>query len=299
MLKNYLKDIMKKRNISTSQLANETGISRQTISKIKNNPFYNISGQTISELVLFLNIPFDELLTPYTKEDYLMEILSSKKFTDNHLKLLNDILSCHLGFSCKFNAYSSHKRCLNFHSKGRKDLKFSGNIRLSFDSNGFVFNVVDFYLYDMKKSLSFDYLFNFYQQFMLCLESYATTIGFTKILININPYFYKRKSIFMEPSHTNTTDLKTIFNPLNYTDRENELFKTTIIEGLGYLELFSIFDNEKDNQKKRAINHTIYSLSKLTFTEKERKKVQLLNRNKLSASIYTKQYVKLINPEIF
>lgn len=276
MLKNYLKDIMKKRNISTSQLSNETGISRQTITKIKNNPFYNISGQTISELILFFNITFDDFLTPYTKEGYLIELLSSKSFTDNHLKLLNNIINYNLNFSCNFSAYSSHKRCLNFHSKGRKNLKFSGNIRLSIDSNGLIFNVVDFDLYDMKKSLSFDYLINFYQQFIICLEIYASKIGFTKILININPDFPKRKSIFMKPSNINTTDLKAIFNPLNYTNRENELFKITIIKKLGYLELFPIFNNENDIKKE-----------------------QLLDIYKLSTSNYTKQYVKLINPEIF
>ena len=55
MYRNRLKELMLERNISNHKLGRETTISRQAISKIKNNEFHDISVNVLTELLEYFN----------------------------------------------------------------------------------------------------------------------------------------------------------------------------------------------------------------------------------------------------
>lgn len=78
MLRNNLAKLMIDRSISATQLFNDTGIARSTISKISNNATDKISMQLIDKLCLYLNI------TPAEFFDYVPYEIDIKISLDDY-----------------------------------------------------------------------------------------------------------------------------------------------------------------------------------------------------------------------
>ena len=61
MIKNRLKELREERNISQEKLAELSGISRATISKIENNEETNVNTRTIAKLAEFFGVKPSEI----------------------------------------------------------------------------------------------------------------------------------------------------------------------------------------------------------------------------------------------
>lgn len=61
MPKNRLKAFREKNGVSQAELAEKTGLSRTTISKIENNEEVNVNTQTIAKLAEFFNVSPSEI----------------------------------------------------------------------------------------------------------------------------------------------------------------------------------------------------------------------------------------------
>ena len=274
MYKNRLKDLMLERNISNHKLAKETAISRQAISKIKNNEFHDISVNVLTELLEYFDVSFDEFGTIYTREECLQAFLPNKGFNHENLDLLESLLSKNLHISCKYHPYSS-KQCLNIYSKGYfKKFSFSGNMRIN----------TTFY--------------NLYKKFIIQLENYALILGFTQIVININSYTDKDLQTYLEPRAVNLKDLQFLVNNYKYSNRENELIKTSIIKNRGYIEHSSNNSYQKIKAEKERINNYVDCLNQLTFFEKEQKRISMFSEGNIYSNHDTKKFIKQLNTEI-
>lgn len=301
MYKNNLKDLMSERNISSHKLASETSISRQTISKIKNNGFHNISINVLTELLVYFNLSFNDFGTIYTREEYLQMLLFQKSFNYENLSFLEFLLSKNLNVSFNYQPYSS-KQCLNLYSKGYfKKFSFSGNIRINTSLHGLTFEIIDFDLYRINKNFCFNDFYIFYKKFIIQLENYALALGFTQIVININSYFDKNLKITSTPRKVNLRDLELLVNNYNFSNRENELIKTSIIKELGYIDytyksnhkkkLYNIYEVEK-------INNYVDSLNHLSFFQKEQKRISIFSKKHIYFNHNTQKFIKLLNPEV-
>lgn len=68
MIENRLKVILAEKRLKIKDVAQNTGLSRNTISNLANNPYSNISNCTLNKLCEYLNItPADFFL--YKRED--------------------------------------------------------------------------------------------------------------------------------------------------------------------------------------------------------------------------------------
>ena len=197
---------MLERGVSNHKLAKETLISRQAISKIKNNEFHDISVNVLTELLAYFNVSFNEFGTIYTREEYLEFMLINKSFNNQNLALLESLLSKNLDISCKYHPYSS-KQCLNIYSKAYfKKFSFSGNIRVNTSLYGLTFEIIDFDLYRISKNFEFNDFYYFYKKFIIQLEKYALTLGFTQIIIYISAYIMSTEQMlnFLKPTNFET-----------------------------------------------------------------------------------------------
>ncbi len=91
MFKNKLKEIMEERGTTSKQLE-ETGLSRQTISIIKNNEFHVMHQKTINKLLNYFNILYGELGTIISDQEYLFHMLKQKEFNEAHIAYLEELL---------------------------------------------------------------------------------------------------------------------------------------------------------------------------------------------------------------
>ena len=225
---------MKEKNVSIHQLAKETGISRQTISNIKNNPFHNTSGHLLGRLALYFNVNLDEIVTPVSDYVYLEYLLNLKKFSDVNIQYLESLIFEKTNILCQFHVYASEES-LNINSKNiYKKFAFSGNFRSEISFNGLTFNIIDFDFHKKDSSYLFKDFFLLYQLLIKEIEHYALNIGFTQIIVNIEPW---HKDLFVEwKSNGNKTfdDLESFITKRDYTNKENSLIKNFIIEKLGY-----------------------------------------------------------------
>lgn len=298
MYKNRLKDLMLERNISNHKIAKETAISRQAISKIKNNEFHDISVNVLTELLEYFDVSFDEFGTIYTREECLQAFLPNKGFNHENLDLLESLLSKNLHISCKYHPYSS-KQCLNIYSKGYfKKFSFSGNMRINTTLYGLTFEITDFDLYKKSENFHFDDFYNFYKKFIIQLENYALILGFTQIVININSYTDKDLQTYLEPRAVNLKDLQFLVNNYKYSNRENELIKTSIIKNRGYIEHSSNNSYQKIKSEKERINNYVDCLNQLTFFEKEQKRISMFSEGNIYSNHDTKKFIKQLNTEI-
>ncbi|CBH26828.1 helix-turn-helix domain-containing protein [Listeria seeligeri] len=297
MYKNRLKELMLERNISNHMLARETTISRQAITKIKNNPFHDISINVLTELLEYFDISFDDFGTIYTREQCLQTLLPDKGFNHKNLDLLESLFSENLCISCKYQPYSS-EQCLNIWSKGYyKKFSFSGNMRINTSLYGLTFEITDFDLYRISKNFTFDTFYEFYENFIIQLENYALNLGFTQIVININSYTDKDLDTRLEPRIVNSKDLKFLVSNYKYSNRENELIKMAIIKHLGYIEYCYNDVLQKRKFEKERINTYLDSLRHLTFFEKEKKRISMFSEKNLHSNHNTKKFIKQINSE--
>ena len=288
---------MLKRSISNNKLGRETTISRQAISKIKNNEFHDISVNVLTELLDYFDVSFDEFGTIYTREECLQASLPNKVFNHKNLDLLESLLSENLHISCKYHSYSS-KQCLNIWSKGYfKKFSFSGNMRINTSFHGVTFEITDFDLYKKKRSFHFEEFYNFYKNFIIQLEHYALTLGFTQIVVNINSYFDKNLKMQLDPRKVNSKDLNFLTNNYKYSNRENELIKTSIITNLGYVEHSDSDSYHKIKSEKERINNYVDCLTHLTFFEKEQKRVSMFSEKKIYSNHDTKKFIKPLSSE--
>ena len=76
MMINKLKTLLASRNVLIKDMVKETGLSRNTISNIVNNPRANIATATVSTICIFLGIKPDELFEyyPYTLQSVTVDI---------------------------------------------------------------------------------------------------------------------------------------------------------------------------------------------------------------------------------
>lgn len=298
MYKNKLKELMLERNISNHRLAKETSISRQAISKIKNNEFHDISVNVLTELLEYFDMPFNEFGTIYTRKECLQALLPNRGFNQKNLNLLESLFSKNLHISCKYHPYSS-KQCLNIYSKNYfKKFSFSGNMRINTSLYGLTFEITDFDLYRKSENFHFDDFYDFYKDFIIQLEHYALTLGFTQIVININSYFDKNLKMQLEPRKVNLKDLNLLINKYKYSNRENELIKTSIIKQLGYIEHSYNDSQQKRKYEKEKINNYVDCLNHLTFFEKEQKRISIFSEKNIYFNHDTKKFIKPLNSEI-
>ncbi|MBM7689149.1 transcriptional regulator [Enterococcus ureilyticus] len=297
MYKNRLKELMLERNISNHKLAKETTISRQAISKIKNNEFHDISVNVLTELLEYFDVSFNEFGTIYTREECLRALLPDKGFNHKNLDLLESLFSENLRISCKYHPYSS-EQCLNIWSKGYfKKFSFSGNMRINTSLYGLTFEITDFDLYKKSENFHFDDFYNFYKKFIIQLEHYALTLGFTQIVINVNSYTDKDLDTRLEPRKVNSKDLNFLTNNYKYSNRENELIKTSIIKKRGYIEHSDNDSYQKIKSEKERINNYVDCLNHLTFFEKEQKRISMFSEGNIYSDHDTKKFIKPLNSE--
>lgn len=289
---------MLERNISNHKLGRETTISRQAISKIKNNEFHDISVNVLTELLEYFNVSFEEFGTIYSREECLQALLPNKGFNSSNLDYIESLLSKNLHISCKYQSYSS-EQCLNINSKGYfKRFSFSGNMRINTSLQGLTFEITDFDLYKKSKNFHFDEFYKFYKEFIVQLEYYALNLGFTQIVVNINSYLDKNLNMLLEPRKVNVKDLNLLITNHEYSDRENELIKISIIKQLGYAE-YNYSQSKKDRQSEiEKINDYVDSLQKLTFFEKEKKRVSIFLEKSIHSNNYTRKFIKQLNSDI-
>lgn len=69
--RNNLSTILKNKRISYSKLSKETGISRQTISKIINNEFYAMNVHTLVTLLDYLEVGINEFGVVDSELDFI------------------------------------------------------------------------------------------------------------------------------------------------------------------------------------------------------------------------------------
>ena len=60
MMANKLKSLLAERNLTIKQIIKDTGLSRNTLSNIINNPLSNISLDTLNTLCIYLKITVDD-----------------------------------------------------------------------------------------------------------------------------------------------------------------------------------------------------------------------------------------------
>lgn len=298
MYKNNLKNLMSEKNISNHKLAKETSLSRQTISKIKNNEFHDISVNVLTELLEYFDMSFNEFGTIYSREECLQELILDKGFTSGNLDLLESLLSKNLHISCKYHPYSS-KQCLNIYSKGYfKKFSFSGNMRINTTLYGLTFEITDFDLYRLSNNFVFNDFYELYKKFIIQLEHYALTLGFTQIVINVSSYTDKDLETQIEPRTVNSKDLEFLVNSYRYSSRENELIKTSVIKQLGYIEHSCTESHRKRKYEIEKIDNYVDRLNHLTFFEKELKRISIFSEKNISFNHGSKKFIKPLNSEI-
>lgn len=289
---------MSEKNISNHKLAKETAISRQTISKIKNNEFHDISVNVLTELLEYFDMSFNEFGTIYSREECLQELILDKGFTSGNLDLLESLLSKNLHISCKYHPYSS-KQCLNIYSKGYfKKFSFSGNMRINTTLYGLTFEITDFDLYRLSNNFVFNDFYELYKKFIIQLEHYALTLGFTQIVINVSSYTDKDLETQIEPRTVNSKDLEFLVNSYRYSSRENELIKTSVIKQLGYIEHSCTESHRKRKYEIEKIDNYVDRLNHLTFFEKELKRISIFSEKNISFNHGSKKFIKPLNSEI-
>lgn len=297
MYKNRLKELMLEKNISNQMLARETTISRQAITKIKHNAFHDISVNVLTELLEYFDVSFDDFGTIYTRQQCLQALLSNKGFNHKNLDLLESLFFENLRLSCNYLPYSS-EHCLNIWSKGYfKKISFSGNMRINTSLYGLTFEITDFDLYRISNNFTFNAFYEFYKKFIIQLENYASNLGFTQIVININSYTDKDLDTRLEPRIVNTKDLKFLVNNYKYSSRENELIKMSIIKQFGYTEYCYNDAHQKIKFEKDRINTYVDSLTHLPFFGKEKTRISILSEKKLHSNHNTKKFVKQLHSE--
>ncbi|MGN3394171.1 helix-turn-helix domain-containing protein [Enterococcus gallinarum] len=298
MYKNNLKNLMSEKNISNHKLAKETSLSRQTISKIKNNEFHDISVNVLTELLEYFDVSFDEFGTIYSREECLQALIPDRGFTSGNLDLLESLLSKNLHISCKYHPYSS-KQCLNIYSKGYfKKFSFSGNMRINTTLYGLTFEITDFDLYRLSNNFVFNDFYELYKKFIIQLEHYALTLGFTQIVINVSSYTDNDLEIHIEPRTVNSKDLEFLVNSYRYSTRENELIKTSVIKQLGYIEHSYTESHRKRKYEIEKIDNYVDRLTHLTFFEKELKRISIFSEKNISFNHGSKKFIKPLNSEI-
>ncbi|HDT8193259.1 TPA: XRE family transcriptional regulator, partial [Enterococcus faecalis] len=140
--------------------------------------------------------------------------------------------------------------------------------------------------------------YNFYKKFIIQLENYALILGFTQIVININSYTDKDLQTYLEPRAVNLKDLQFLVNNYKYSNRENELIKTSIIKNQGYIEHSSNNSYQKIKAEKERINNYVDCLNQLNFFEKEQKRISMFSEGNIYSNHDTKKFIKQLNTEI-
>lgn len=278
---------MEERKISNHKLAKETSLSRQSISKIKNNKFHDISVNVLTELLEYFDVSFEQFGTTYSRDQYMQWLISKKCFSKKNIKLLETLLSKNLNLSCKYQPYSSKEKLNIYSKKYFKKFSFTGNIRVNTTLYGLTFEIIDFDLNRTSNNFQFDDFYSFYGKLLVQLEKYAQNLGFTQIIININPQ--------AEPRNVNNYDLEFL---MQHSNQENEFLKITIIKELGYTEYFYNTSQQAIQLEKDIINNSVDSMKNLTFFEKEKKRLDIFSNQNLGRINYTRKFIKQINSEV-
>lgn len=106
MLVFRLKDILDKKHITITQMANDIGISRQAISSIANNSSTMIQLNTMQKISTYLNVPIDQLIVDKSEVyRFLISLPKKSAITSNNelhlsgsIKISSDSLSIESGF---------------------------------------------------------------------------------------------------------------------------------------------------------------------------------------------------------
>ena len=122
-------------------------------------------------------------------------------------------------------------------------------MRINTSLQGLTFEITDFDLYKKSKNFHFDEFYKFYKEFIIQLEYYALNLGFIQIIVNINSYLDKNLNMLLEPIKVNGKDLNLLITNDEYSDRENELIKISIIKQLGYADYNYSQSKKTDNLK--------------------------------------------------
>lgn len=295
MFKNNLASILSEKNISVYKLAKDTGISRQTISKIKNDKHHDTSTRILTKIAIYLQITLNDLISFYTTEQYLSELLEKKAFNESNLKLLNNFLNRELKITFKYHPYSNNKSLSVYSKRTHSDYFLSLNIRVYAYEDDLIFDVIDLDFHKLKADLSFTTFLSIYKKVIHGLEMYAYTLGFTKIILNAHPYYDNQLQTILEPKTIIESDLKFLINTFNYSNRENELLKLYIIKKKNYVAMHSL--RYKNYEKEKIIRY-IDSLTLRNYFEREKLRLKFFKERKITNQNYTKSFSKILNTKI-
>ncbi|MGX7014323.1 helix-turn-helix domain-containing protein [Vagococcus silagei] len=281
-------------NMSINKLSEDTGISRQTLCKIRDNKFYDISSNILTQLLTLLEINYYDFGSVYSHFDYLQEKLSELSFNEENIKKLKQIinLKCGTKVKLKFSSYNSNQS-LNFRSSIKfKKMFLNGNIRINTECIDFDF--------DWNPSSEKDDLNEFYALYFNILDSfetYAKEIGFSNILISILNYLDIKNEVFLFPVDLERDELSIFINRNDYSIKDNETIKKSISIKKGYQFLESdkcIMDIQKNRDK--VINN-YSSLYKPSPIQKEQARIKNTKEATYQESFRYTYYVKMINEE--
>lgn len=232
MYRNNLKRILIDKKTSVKQLSENTGISRQTISNIRDNEFHDISSNVLTILLTYFQINYYEFGEIYTHEEYLQYKLSKVGFNDENLKKLNALFikHCNLDLRFSFDTYGND-RSLNFNSSRHfRKIACNGNVRINTTLYGLTFDIIDIDCqWRPSDKDEFEYFHNIYMGIIYALEKYAQQLGFTYIVFNVANYLDKVTQLYLHPMQLNKMDLKVFISRESFDIRDNETLKRSII----------------------------------------------------------------------
>ncbi|WP_413505866.1 helix-turn-helix domain-containing protein [Brochothrix thermosphacta] len=302
MYRNNLKRILIDKKTSVKQLSENTGISRQTISNIRDNEFHDISSNVLTILLTYFQINYYEFGEIYTHEEYLQYKLSKVGFNDENLKKLNALFikHCNLDLRFSFDTYGND-RSLNFNSSRHfRKIACNGNVRINTTLYGLTFDIIDIDCqWRPSDKDEFEYFHNIYMGIIYALEKYAQQLGFTYIVFNVANYLDKVTQLYLHPMQLNKMDLKVFISRESFDIRDNETLKRSIILKRGYIQYIST----KSTQEVKNIRDSIinnYSNCSKRISAFEKENIRILNAKKIGfkdEELYTK-YFKLLNKEL-
>ncbi|PTO34531.1 helix-turn-helix domain-containing protein [Enterococcus mundtii] len=289
--RNNLSTILKNKRISYSKLSKETGISRQTISKIINNEFYAMNVHTLVTLLDYLEVGINEFGVVDSELDFIDNQIHKMAFNKKNLAILVNSLSSKTKLSFTFHPYASN-HCLNVDSKKYSNkYDFSGNIRIHGTKKETALEVIDFDLWKISKIVSYEEFYDLYRSLIIAFEDYAEKLRFNKIIFNVSSYYAPELQAVLFPRHLTSKDLRELVQSFPYDCRKNELLKFSVLKTCGY-GFISV--NEEEELLINEINNQVDSMANVSIFEKEKIRMDLMDKNVLERYYHVKKYFKYI-----
>lgn len=275
IVKNNLKELLLKKEMSQSALAKKTQLDRGTIKKIINNEFHDMKMTTIRKLMDVLEVDWDELIISHEKVKYFWECLIPYSFNKKNIGLLREkVYENDLGLSFKIQTYGNDCNTNLTLENKKLNIVIDMNMSVFWTERGITLTIVDFRVSNNKEIPLKEYK-KYYENFIYILESYALDINIDVIRFNIRPYLNPvLKNGIIIPLDMNDDELKEIAKLVDNYGEVNSIFKWSILLSLNYHKFYEIFDgSEYYNAEiyKKADNYFLTD-ENISVFERERKR---------------------------